>query len=86
MGLQGSNSNISSLPLLEPFGRPASFGGLGALSSSAFGGLGNPALSEFQLHVQKIASDEILRQALRTGRREPCDPSCQYLGNIKSPC
>lgn len=29
---------------LEPFSRPSSFGGLGSLSSSAFGGLGNPAL------------------------------------------
>lgn len=36
--------------LPEPFPRPSSFGGLGALSSSAFGGLGNPALSEFQPH------------------------------------
>uniref|UniRef100_A0A669DDP3 Activator of transcription and developmental regulator AUTS2 n=1 Tax=Oreochromis niloticus TaxID=8128 RepID=A0A669DDP3_ORENI len=30
---------------LEPFSRPPSFGGLGSLSSSAFGGLGNPALT-----------------------------------------
>lgn len=29
---------------LEPFSRPPSFGGLGTLSSTAFGGLGNPAL------------------------------------------
>ncbi|KAI4890409.1 hypothetical protein NFI96_000138 [Prochilodus magdalenae] len=29
----------------EPFNRPASFGGLGALSTTAFGGLGNPALA-----------------------------------------
>lgn len=43
------DSNILRLPS-EPFGRPTCFGGLGSLSSSAFGGLGNPALSEFYLH------------------------------------
>lgn len=35
---------LAPAPHLEPFSRPASFGGLGALSSTAFGGLGNPAL------------------------------------------
>lgn len=38
------------VPPLEPFSRPTTFGGLGSLSSAAFGGLGNPSLSEFQFY------------------------------------
>lgn len=49
LGCEYLCGNMLCLPT-EPFSRPTSFGGLGSLSSSAFGGLGNPALSEFQLH------------------------------------
>lgn len=34
----------------EPFNRPASFSGLTAVGSNAFGGLGNPTVSEYRGH------------------------------------
>lgn len=34
----------------EPFNRPASFSGLTAVGSNAFGGLGNPTVSEYLAH------------------------------------
>ncbi|KAJ7997126.1 hypothetical protein DPEC_G00225730 [Dallia pectoralis] len=36
---------LTPTPHLEPFSRPPSFGGLASLSTAAFGGLGNPALT-----------------------------------------
>ncbi|KAG5844441.1 hypothetical protein ANANG_G00162560 [Anguilla anguilla] len=46
---------LSPAPHLEPFSRPPSFGGLATLSTAAFGGLGNPALTPNSVFGHKDA-------------------------------
>lgn len=44
-----NSGTISFFPILfaEPFNRPSTFTGLAAVGGNAFGGLGNPSVSEY---------------------------------------
>lgn len=48
---QWSPATMSFFPILsaEPFNRPSTFTGLAAVGGNAFGGLGNPSVSEYPL-------------------------------------
>lgn len=64
---------LAPAPHLEPFSRPSSFGGLGALSSTAFGGLGNPALTANSVfgHKDGPPSQPHFNSSSSSGPQEP---------------